>query len=165
MAGEHLDMRSLAKELGISRATLYRWAGHREELLGDVLWSFGGMIHQRSARAARGRGAARILDTFNRCTTAIARSPELRRFLETDATVALRVLTMRDGRVQGRMVAAYATLIRDEIRRGAYRPRLDPDVLAYAIVRIAEAFIYNDAIVTVEPNLDAAKSIVRLLLR
>src|ERR671935_1966760 len=33
-----LDMRALAGELGISRATLYRHAGGRDRLLGEVIW-------------------------------------------------------------------------------------------------------------------------------
>src|SRR5205807_2768592 len=33
-----LDMGALAAELGTSRATLYRWVGTRERLLGEVAW-------------------------------------------------------------------------------------------------------------------------------
>ena len=37
--GERVDMLALASELGVSRATIYRWTGDRERLLADVLWS------------------------------------------------------------------------------------------------------------------------------
>src|SRR5690242_2266002 len=40
LAGERLDMGALAKELGVSRATLYSWVGSRERLIGEVIWSF-----------------------------------------------------------------------------------------------------------------------------
>jgi hypothetical protein len=43
-------------------------------------------------------------------------------------------------------------------------PRADPDALAYAVVRITEGFIYNDAILAVEPAVDEAAAIVALLL-
>jgi len=33
VAGQRLDMRSLARRLGVARATLYRRAGNREQLL------------------------------------------------------------------------------------------------------------------------------------
>ena len=40
LAGQRVDMSELATALGISRATLYRWVGDREQLLGEILWSF-----------------------------------------------------------------------------------------------------------------------------
>jgi hypothetical protein len=36
-------------------------------------------------------------------------------------------------------------LIEAEIAAGRYDPPADPETLAYAIVRLAEAFLYNDA--------------------
>src|SRR5262250_2773875 len=38
VAGQRLDMRSLARRLGVARATLYRRVGNREQLLDEVLW-------------------------------------------------------------------------------------------------------------------------------
>ena len=37
LRGEPLDMSALATQLGIGRATLYRWVGNREELLARVI--------------------------------------------------------------------------------------------------------------------------------
>jgi AcrR family transcriptional regulator len=36
-AGQRLDMRSLARRVGVARATLYRRAGNREQLLDEML--------------------------------------------------------------------------------------------------------------------------------
>src|SRR5580698_9322115 len=38
LAGRRLDMQSLARDLGVGRATLYRRAGNREQLLDEVIW-------------------------------------------------------------------------------------------------------------------------------
>src|SRR6185437_14565099 len=38
VAGQRLDMRSLARRLGVARATLYRRVGNREQLLDELLW-------------------------------------------------------------------------------------------------------------------------------
>jgi Tetracyclin repressor-like, C-terminal domain len=35
-------------------------------------------------------------------------------------------------------------VIREEMRTSGYEPPVDPATLGYAIVRLAEAFIYND---------------------
>jgi AcrR family transcriptional regulator len=164
LACERIDMQRLANELGVSRATLHRWVGRREQLLGNVLGTLVEETFEQVKRDARGHGAARVVDVFDRHFALIAKSPAVRHFLEEDAAAALRILTMRDGLVQGRIVRKHAELLREEAGRGAYTPRVDPDVLAYAIVRIGEAFLYNDAIIALEPNVDQARAIVRLLL-
>src|SRR5690242_21818415 len=38
VAGQRLDMRSLARRVGVARATLYRRVGNRAQLLDQVLW-------------------------------------------------------------------------------------------------------------------------------
>jgi hypothetical protein len=43
------------------------------------------------------------------------------------------------------MVARITGLIEDEVRRGTYEPPVEPATLGYAIVRLAEAFLFNDA--------------------
>src|SRR5258708_28520859 len=39
LRGERVDMGALSAELGVNRATLYRWVGTREQLLVEILWS------------------------------------------------------------------------------------------------------------------------------
>jgi AcrR family transcriptional regulator len=164
LKGQRIDMRALASELGVSRATLYRWTGPREQLLGEVLGRLALETFEQCKRDAPGTGASRVINVFDRHLAVVAKSPALRHFLETDAESALRVLTRRDGPVQARLVHAHAELLREEALRGHYTPRVDPAALAYAIVRIGEAFLYNDAIIALEPNLEQAGAIVRLLL-
>lgn len=67
--------------------------------------------------------------------------------------------------MQPRTVAALTELYREEAIYGAFRPHADLASLAYAVVRVTEGFIYNDAIAAVEPAVDRAVSIVSLLLR
>ena len=37
-------------------------------------------------------------------------------------------------------------MIKAEVRAGTYRPAIQPATLGYAIVRLGEAFLYNDAV-------------------
>src|SRR4051794_6060825 len=39
LGGQRVDMGVLARDLGVNRATLYRWVGSRDQLLVEVLWS------------------------------------------------------------------------------------------------------------------------------
>jgi hypothetical protein len=165
LAGRRIDMQALANELGISRATLYRWTGHREQLISDVAFSLSDAVFEQAKRdTAHLTGSARLLAVFRQHVEALVEARPLQIFLQQETHAALRILTGRGGSVQRRTVARLADLYREEQRRGSFHPRADPDTLAYAVVRVTEGFIYNDAILAVEPAVDEAAAIVALLL-
>src|SRR4051794_32879684 len=96
LAGERIDMGALAKELGVSRATLYSWVGSKERLLGEVIWSFAEAGVAQSRERATGTGAAYIVDVMDRFTRLNATFDPLRRFIASDPELALRLLTSKD---------------------------------------------------------------------
>jgi AcrR family transcriptional regulator len=165
LRGQRVDMRSLADDLGISRATLYRWCGDRERLLSDVLWSLSHQLfEQAKADHPRHTGAKRVLTVFRQHTGEIVRAKPLQVFLQQETHAALRLLTSDSGAVQRRTVIDLADLMSEEQAVGGLRLRADVDSLAYAIVRMTEGFIYHDAVVGAEPDVERAASIVALLL-
>jgi AcrR family transcriptional regulator len=165
LRGQRLDMRALALEAGVSRATLYRWTGHREQLLSDVLWSLSNDIFEKAkADHPEHNGAPRLLSIFRQHVGALVRAQPLHVFLKQETHAALRILTTREGGVQPRTVNALAALYREEAEASRFTPRADIHGLAYAVVRVTEGFIYNDAIVAIEPQVEQAASIVALLL-
>ncbi len=158
-------MRALADDLGVSRQTLYRWTGPREELLGDILFalsdaSFGQAIRETAALA----GPERLLAVFRHHVTAIVTSRPLQTFVRRETHAALRILTAREGSVNSRTIQRLAGLYRAEQAAGQFAPRADIDTLAFAVVCLAESFIYNDASAAVEPEVDRAAAVVALLL-
>jgi AcrR family transcriptional regulator len=162
--GERVDVRAIAQEVGVARATLYRWFGSRDGLLGEVVAAEALEYFARARARVPGRGAAALLETFDQINRGLARSPALRSFLERERAAALRILTSSGGVVQPASVDAIAALIEDEVRAGAYRPPVEPRTLAYAIVRLAEAFIYNDALAGIRGDVDALREIEAALL-
>src|SRR5580704_9646082 len=139
--GQRLDMRSLAAELQISRATLYRWCGDRERLLSDVLWSLSHHVFERAkADHPRHTGAKRVLAVFKQHTNEIVRAEALQVFLRQETHAALRLLTSDSGGVQSRTVGDLADLLREEQEAGSLKVRADVNSLAYAIVRMTEGF-------------------------
>jgi AcrR family transcriptional regulator len=162
LRSERIDVQAIAAELGLGRTTIYRWFGSREGLIGDVVVLAAEPLFAEARAGARGRGAVALLDTFDRINRALAAAPALRGFLELERD-ALRILTSSGGPVQPRMVAMIRAYVEEEMRRG-FQPTVDPATLAYAIVRLAEAFLYNDATAAVRGDVERLREIEAALL-
>jgi AcrR family transcriptional regulator len=145
MAGDRVDLTIVARDLGLGRATIYRWFGSRERLLSEVIANESEVLILGHRRAVRRRGVQGLLEVFDRINRSLARSMPLRRFVEQEGAAALRLLTSSTGVVQCRGVALVADMIETEQTAGRFEPPADPETLAYAIVRLCEAFLYNDA--------------------
>jgi hypothetical protein len=73
-------------------------------------------------------------------------------------------LTSSGGVIHRRAVARIKSFIEDEVRAGAYDPPVDPSTLAYAIVRLAEAFLFNDATAAMRGDVERLREIEAALL-
>lgn len=163
LRGRRIDVRAIAGELGLGRTTIYRWFGSREGLVGETVARAAEPLFDEARASARGRGGAALLDTFDRINRGLATAPALRSFLELERD-ALRILTSSAGVVQPRAVAKIQSFIDDEVRVGAYDPPVDSATLAYAIVRLAEAFLFNDATAAMRGDVDRLREIEAALL-
>jgi AcrR family transcriptional regulator len=154
LAGERVDVQATARELGLARATMHRWFQTRELLLGEVL----GALAQERLHAIRaqvpGGGAPALLATLDRFNREIAESHGMRALLAQEPERALRILTSGDGNVQPRVVATMEALIEAEVRARTFTPPILPRLLAYATVRLGEAFIYNDALTGIRGDVE-----------
>jgi len=164
LRGRRVDIQAIAAELGLGRATVHRWFGTREALIGEVIVLASEPVLAAARVGARGRGGAALLDTFDRFNRSLADAPALRQFVEAEREAALRIITSRGGVVQPRIVAMITDLIDDEVRAGRYEPPVDPSTLGYAIVRLAEAFLFNDAALGSRGDLDRLRDVEGALL-
>jgi AcrR family transcriptional regulator len=162
--GQRIDVLAIAGELGLGRATIYRWFGSREELIGMVLVNAAEPLLERARADARGAGAEALLDTFDRFNRSLAAAPALRRFVEVERDAALRIITSGAGIVQPRIVALIAEVIDDEVRAGRYEPPVETATLAYAIVKLAEAFLFSDAVAGVRGEVERLREVEAALL-
>jgi len=162
--GRRLEVSAIAAELGLARATLYRWFGSRDGLLGEMIARDAEQYFRRVRARVKGRGGRALLETFDQINRGLTRSSALRRFLEQERESALRTLTSSGGIVEPRSVAVIADLIDDEVRRGAYDPPVDGPTLAYAIVGLANAFLYNDAVAGIRGDVDRLRDVEAALL-
>lgn len=161
LRGRRVDVQALAAELGVGRTTIYRWFGSREGLLAEVLFRASTPLLQDARARAPGRGGPALLETFDRFNRGLADSSALRQFVETERGAALRVITVD---LQPKMVEQIALLIQQEADAGHYDPAVDPETLGYAIVRLAEAFLFNDAAAGMRGDVDRLRAVEAAIL-
>jgi AcrR family transcriptional regulator len=164
LRGRRVDVQAIAAELGLGRATIYRWFGSREELIGAVLVAAAEPLLVDARKQARGRGGPALLDTFDRFNRSLAEGSGLRAFVEQEREAALRIISSGAGPVQPRIVAMITELIEAEERAGSYEPPVDPSTLGYAIVKLAEAFLFNDAAAGMRGDVDRLRDVEAALL-
>jgi len=164
LRGQRVDVQSIAAELGLGRTTIYRWFGSREELIGDVLVRVTEPLLADARRGARGRGAARLLDVFDRFNHGLVEAPALRKFVERERAAAVRIITSGAGNVQPRNVAMITAVIAEEVDAGRYEPPVEAAVLGYAVVRLAEAFLFNETATGMRTSVDRLREVEAALL-
>lgn len=157
-----IDARALAAEAGIGRATLYRRYGDRDRLIGEAIWAIATTEFAQIYPRSRGQGADKVADLVHAMLTTSAQLPAMRRFVADHPDTALRVMTSRDGVIQGRIVETVSRLIQSEIGEP---DDIDAPTLAYAVVRVAESFYYRELLTGQPTDISAATTIIRRLLR
>jgi AcrR family transcriptional regulator len=163
LAGERIDIQAICSELGVSRATVHRWYGSRDDVIGAVMVRLVVPLFRRIERSGQGTGAERLLDVFECQLRTVAETSAFQRFVRDERDAAQRVLTRPDGLVHPRVVALLNETIEAEIERG-YEPPVDADVIAYAIVRMGESFLYNDTGGGFHGDFDRLRSVYAALL-
>ncbi|MEU4317617.1 QsdR family transcriptional regulator [Nocardia fluminea] len=173
VSGQRVELTTLATELHVSRATLFRKAGGREQILGEAMWLMANNSLTAATRRWQGAygTAARDRDGILRSVRVItehgantAADPGVRRLLDEEPKLAMRVLTDPFGALQPRMIAAVRGLIDSDAQRASLVPLVELDNLAYAVVRLGESFLYADLLAGRRPNIPNANTLVAALI-
>ncbi len=160
-----LEMRALARRLGISRATLYRWRGSREVLLSDVLlWLGLRNLRRAEADVATAPGPRRLLDVHAIHISRMSNSVGLRTFVRAEPEAASRLLLDAGSKVHVGMERALTDLIRRQEVDTGWRAPLGPERLARIMARVDETFMYADLIARDEPNPDTPHLVFEMVL-
>ena len=165
--GRRLDMQGLADELGVSRVTLFRRVGSREELLSQALWLLTERMLEAAAsrwEAERPEGELHSPGTGRRINEIVSQSTGLRRLLDDEPTLTIRVLTDPRGRVQTGIVAFIEDLLRRDVEEFGLVTLIEPGALAYALVRLGESFLYADVLAARKPDVATANRLQQALI-
>lgn len=161
LAEARVDMQTLAAELGVAPATLYRWFGSRGALIEQA---FERLTRQFSATAraeAKGKGDERVCDYARNIMTASSAFQPVRSFVEREKELGLKLLLRRQGAVH-RVVADELLELLAETRTQAPSPELAE--AAHVIVQIATSLVWATFMVGDEPEIDEAVQVVRVIL-
>ncbi len=165
--GRRLDMQGLADELGVSRVTLFRRVGSREELLSRALWLLTERMLEAAAaqwEAERPEGELHTPGTGRHINALVSQSAGLRRLLDDEPTLTIRVLTDPRGRVQAGIVAFIEELLRRDVAEFGLVTLIEPGALAYALVRLGESFLYADVLAARKPDVATANRLQQALV-
>lgn len=167
LKGERIHLASLSTELNIGRATLFRWVGNKDLLLGEVLWSLYEPLRLEALSATPGHGVDFVVGVYRHINSTLLHSEPLRRFIREDPEYALKILTSSQSTLHSRTVEANTRTLRDQIAAGHINPPLNVNSLSYFMVRLAESCLYSDIINGREPRdeeLEDACTAVRILV-
>jgi AcrR family transcriptional regulator len=160
--GERIDVAAVAAEAGVARATAHRWFGTREGLIGEAIVAASGPTFTEARARAEQDG---VVEALGAVVATLAADRGLRRFLEGEREAALRILTSSGGLVQPAWVERTQALLEESVARGQLVLAADAPTLAYAIVRLVEAFLYNDAAAGLRGDADRLRVVLAALLR
>ncbi len=164
LSGRRLNLVALADEVGVSRATLFRWVGNKELLLGEILWSMYAQTFDYAVKEAEGTGIDYIVDVYRRIAEVAVNFEPLKRFLRQDPEYALRVLTTDATVYHERIVAVWKKLFDEQVAAGHLRPDLDTERLANLVIRINEGCAYSEMISGRRADIEEGCYGLRLLL-
>ena len=164
LAGRRVDMRCLARALGVDRATLYRWVGSRDRLLTEVLWNLLEHTIGRLRTSAPDGGRPIAADVLTDTTQAVIANQGMRRFLEREGDLALRLLTTNASEFQQRLTTLVADIVDTDRRHGHLHSTVPGDDLPYVLVRIVESYVYLSLITGEQPDAARASRVLHALL-
>jgi len=169
--GRKLDIQALAAELGVSRVTLHRWVGTREQLLVEVLWVSSERALTRLHEQVRGEEPGQpgqrshTAEVLGRWVREVLAHPGHRQLASEEGEMFVRLLTHDASVFQRRLIELVRELLVEDIAAGRVTIELAPLELAYTVVRIVESFVHTPAITGCAPDPAGNARVLRALLR
>lgn len=160
-------MQGLADDLGVNRATLFRRVGGREELLSKALWLLTErmlVLAEQRWEAERPAGELHSAGTGRYINELVSQSKGLRKLLDNEPVLTMRILTDPRGRVQTGTVAFIEKLLRRDMDEFGLALTIEPNDVAFALVRLGESFLYADLMSARQPDVETANRLQATLV-
>ena len=160
-----VEMRSLAREMNVGRATLYRWSGDRENLLSEVLLSLG-LANLRYAErdTSTPPGARRVCDVTDLYLKRMRSNAGFEKFLRSEPEAAERVLMDPRGKLYRGWEAVWADFVRRVEEASDWRAPLATAKLSRIMMRVSNAFMLAGLHMRGKPDTETPGMVLRLVL-
>lgn len=146
LEGKRISFENLSKAVGVSRVTLYRWQGSREQLIEDIIWSFAKPALDRICNEVPGEGVMHTVEVLRRFMSAAGRFEPLRRFVQANPTTSVRMQTLNTATAHGRLIEATATHLMRQESQGHMALTISARELAELIITTNCALLYGSII-------------------
>lgn len=168
LEGRRLNLSLLAEELGVGRATLMRWVGNKDLLMGEIIWSEYKRLYDQAIERAEADPKLKGIDFLTQIYTdiniALINAKPMHDFMRAEPQWGLQLLTSNVSGLQSRLIETWRKLFEAQIQAGLINPEMDAESLAYFIIRIGEGAIYCDLICGRTPDPEPASTAFRLLV-
>lgn len=165
LAGDKIEISSIAHELGVNRVTLHRWVGTKDSLLVEVIWSLTHKSLSLAWEAMRDSPGPRVPSVLARHLRATLEQPGARQIAVQNDEHFMRLMTLASYGYHTRLVSLIRGYIAEDLAEHRIRSSLTLDDLAYASVRIADSYHYLPTITGEPPDPDGAERILSEILR
>jgi AcrR family transcriptional regulator len=159
LAGERVEMQTVAAELDIGRTTLYRWVGERDQLLEEVFARLVDEWFVEVLPRAKGSGTERLLDIMRRFLEFAAASTPLSEFAAREPALTMRLLLDREGMIAARVKFAVRVLLAENAADLEV-----PENIIDAIEMTAAALVWANIAIGRQPDIDGAIGLTETLL-
>lgn len=166
MAGKRIDISALAAEVGVSRVTMHRWVGTRDDLLTEVMWHLTSATLDRLLDELEAAGAApRTPELLGRYIEVVAANTGVQRLQQEEPETFVRLVTTNASAFQTRLVERVAAVLAEDRRDGLLSVDLPDHELAFAVVRLTEAYAHAPTLTGQPADAELAARVLRALLR
>jgi AcrR family transcriptional regulator len=163
LRGERIEMGPLAEEVGVNRATLYRWVGGREQFLTEVIWSLLSDTIDTEREVVDDNGGERVARILTAVVHHVRGNEGMQAFLDREGELAMRLLTMGPS-FQPRLVGTIRELLEAEVSAGRIEVPVPLEELAFELVRLVESHVHRRFITGKDADAASAGRLFRMLL-
>ncbi len=161
LAEERVELATLAVQIDVSQATLYRWFGSREQLIDRVLGVLTDEFTAAAKTEGKSEGDERILDFIRDVMASTVGFAPVRTLIAKEPQLALRLLLGEEQAVHRGLVRALSEVVA-ETRSPKQARELESEI--DTIVQVGTALEWATLVAGDEPHLDRVVDIARALL-
>lgn len=121
LEGKRITIGGLAKEVGVSRVTMYRWIGSIDRLTEEILWSFAKPAFEKAIQEIPGSGIDHIIGVHRWFMTAFTTFAPMQQYLLENPIAAIRTQSRNPKSANVRLMKAIETHLLEQESQGHIR--------------------------------------------